>query len=126
MEIENTPIPAWHQIVKNRDLSRLAEIIDDEAVFFSPVMHTPQVGKELVIMYLAAAGSVLLNGTFRYVREIIGERDAFLEFIAEIDGITINGVDIIKWNEAGMITEFKVMIRPLKAIAKMQEMMATK
>lgn len=124
MDIQKTPIPAWHKIINDRDLSGLSGILADEVVFFSPVMHTPQAGKALAALYLSAAGSILLNGTFRYVREIIGEHDAVLEFTADLDGVIINGVDIIKWNDAGKIIEFKVMLRPLKAIAKIQEKMA--
>jgi hypothetical protein len=74
-------------------------------------------------MYLAAAFKVLGNETFRYVRELRSERDAVLEFELEIDGISINGVDMIKWNDAGRVTEFKVMLRPLKAVNLIHEKM---
>ena len=82
----------------------------------SPVVHTPQRGKAITKLYLAAAFKVFFNPSFRYVREIIGPTDAMLEFETEINGISVNGVDIIKWNPDGKITEFKVMLRPLKAI----------
>lgn len=118
------PIIAWHQIVADRDMSGLSDILADDVVFHSPVIHTPQPGKALTIMYLTAAAGLLLNGTFRYVREVIGPEDAVLEFMAEIDGITINGVDLIKWNADGKIVEFKVMIRPLKAIDTIRQKMA--
>jgi hypothetical protein len=75
-------------------------------------------------MYLAAAFQVFINPTFRYVREIVGNTDAMLEFETEIDGVLVNGVDIIKWNEAGRIVEFKVMLRPLKAINLIHQRMA--
>ncbi len=75
-------------------------------------------------MYLAAAFQVLCNPTFRYVREIVGSTDAMLEFETEIEGVSVNGVDIIKWNEAGQIVEFKVMLRPLKAINLIHQHMA--
>ncbi|MBI5279554.1 MAG: nuclear transport factor 2 family protein [Burkholderiales bacterium] len=110
------PIAAWHRIAKRQDTAGLNALLDDEAVFVSPVVHAPQRGKKLAFMYLAAAFQVFFNPTFRYVREIVGPTDAMLEFETEIDGIVVNGVDIIKWNEAGRIVEFKVMIRPLKAI----------
>lgn len=93
-------------------------------VFYSPVVHTPQVGKAITAAYLTAALHVLGNESFRYVREVIGPSDAVLEFESEIDGIVINGVDIIKWSADDKITEFKVMIRPLKAINLIHEKMA--
>jgi hypothetical protein len=85
-------------------------------VFHSPVVHTPQAGRAVTTQYLAAAFQVFFNASFRYVREVIGPRDAVLEFQVEIDGITVNGVDMIRWKDEGRITDFKVMIRPLKAI----------
>jgi len=118
------PITAWHQVVKDRNLARLDTLLDNEAVFVSPIVHTPQRGKKLAIMYLAAAFDVFLNPTFRYVREIVGDSDAMLEFETEIDDVLVNGVDIIKWNESGRIVEFKVMIRPLKAIGLIHQRMS--
>ncbi|MGD9631189.1 MAG: nuclear transport factor 2 family protein [Pyrinomonadaceae bacterium] len=120
-------IENWHNIVLTRDASGLGELLADDVVFYSPVVHTPQVGKAITSVYLSAAVQVFGNGSFRYVREIIGESDAVLEFETEIDGVTVNGVDMIKWNADGKITEFKVMIRPLKAVnvihQKMGEML---
>lgn len=75
-------------------------------------------------MYLGAAFRVFCNPTFRYIREIVGESDAMLEFETEIDGILVNGVDIIRWNAAGQIVDFKVMLRPLKAINVIHQKMA--
>lgn len=124
MDTPSNPIATWHKIVADRDLSGLADILADDVVFHSPVIHTPQSGKALTIMYLSAAAGLLLNGTFRYVRELVGSEDAALEFVSEIDGITINGVDLIKWNADGKIIEFKVMIRPLKAIDTIRQKMA--
>jgi hypothetical protein len=106
----------WHQLVKSRNTSGLADLVADDAVFHSPVVHTPQRGRPLTVMYLSAAFQVFFNSTFRYVREIVGDRDAALEFEVEIDGIRVNGVDMISWNDDGMITDFKVMLRPLKGI----------
>ncbi|MDI1242572.1 MAG: nuclear transport factor 2 family protein [bacterium] len=124
------PLQSWHNIVRTRDSSALGEILADDVVFYSPVVHTPQVGKAVTTMYLSAAVHVFGNESFRYVREIIGESDAVLEFETEIDGIIVNGVDMMKWNDAGQITEFKVMIRPLKAInliyQKMGDMLPAK
>jgi hypothetical protein len=110
------PIAVWHRLVKTQDAAGLDALLDDEAVMHSPVVHSPQCGKKITAMYLGAALQVFFNPTFRYVREIIGSNDAMLEFETEIDGILVNGVDIIKWNEAGRIVDFKVMVRPLKAI----------
>lgn len=114
----------WHQLVRARDAAALDALLDDDAVFHSPVVHTPQRGRRLVAMYLGAALHLLGNPTFRYVREVVGERDAVLEFECEIDGVLVNGVDIIRWNDAGLIVDFKVMLRPLKAIQLVQERMA--
>jgi hypothetical protein len=117
-------IEAWHQILKQRNVRGLDALLDDNAVFHSPVVHTPQVGKAITRKYLAAAFHVFFNDTFRYVRELRSEHDAVLEFELELDGIHINGVDMIKWNEAGRITEFKVMLRPLKAVNLIHQKMA--
>ena len=118
------PIDIWHRLVNERNPSGLDALLDTDAVFLSPVVHTPQRGKKLTAMYLAAAFQVFFNPTFRYVREITGPNDAMLEFETEIDGVLVNGVDIIKWNEAGRIVEFKVMLRPLKAINLVHQRMA--
>jgi hypothetical protein len=88
------------------------------------VVHTPQVGKAITKKYLAAAFHVFFNESFRYVREVSARRDAVLEFEVELDGIIVNGVDMIAWNEAGKITEFKVMLRPLKAVNLIHQKMA--
>lgn len=109
-------IEKWHETVRTRDAGGLDELLADNVVFYSPVVHTPQIGKAITAMYLTAAVHVFGNESFRYVREVVGENDAVLEFETEIDGILVNGVDMIKWNDTGQITEFKVMVRPLKAI----------
>lgn len=113
----------WHAILADRDIARIDELLAEDAVFHSPIVHTPQKGKALVKLYLTAAFHVLFNASFRYVREVVGESDAVLEFAAEVDGIQVNGVDMIHWNEAGEIADFKVMIRPLKAINLMHALM---
>jgi hypothetical protein len=118
------PIQLWHKVAKERDVKGLGELLADEAVFYSPVVHTPQRGKAITQKYLAAAFQVLFNESFRYVRELAGDRDAVLEFEVVIDGINVNGVDLIKWNEAGKIIEFKVMLRPLKAVNLIHQKMA--
>jgi hypothetical protein len=117
------PVAAWHAVAQSRDPAQLDALLADDAVFLSPVVHKPQVGKAITAKYLTAAFHVFFNPSFRYVREVVGPRDAVLEFEVEIDGIAVNGVDMLKWNEAGRIVEFKVMIRPLKAIQLIHEKM---
>lgn len=117
-------IVRWHRLVNERDVAGLDTLLADDAVFHSPVVHTPQVGKAVTRAYLAAALAVFVNDSFRYRRELYGEYDAMLEFELELDGIAINGVDMIRWNAQGRITEFKVMLRPLKAVTLIHEKMA--
>ena len=119
-----TPLAAWHRLVVTPDAAALDDLLADDAVFHSPVVHTPQRGKALTAAYLTAAFDVLSNDSFRYVREIVGASDAMLEFEVELDGIRVNGVDLIAWNADGKIVDFKVMIRPLKAIDVVQRRMA--
>ena len=118
------PIDKWHELVRTGDAAGLDEILADEVVFHSPVVHTPQVGKEITSKYLSAAFFVFKQPSFRYIREIRGDRDAMLEFQVEIEHLLVNGVDIIKWNDEGKITDFKVMIRPLKAVNLIHQLMA--
>jgi ketosteroid isomerase-like protein len=120
--IENT-IAAWHKLAKERDAAGLDRILAENVVFHSPVVHTPQAGKPITTLYLTAALHVLNNDTFQYLREVISGNSAVLEFLTVIDGISINGVDMITWGEDGRITDFKVMIRPLKAINLVHKMM---
>jgi len=115
----------WHAYMEGgSDPAILHALLADDAVFHSPVVHTPQVGKKVVMAYLVAAAHVLGNDSFRYVRELVDGNEMMLEFVTELDGTHINGVDIIRFNDAGLISDFKVMVRPLKAINKVWEMMA--
>jgi hypothetical protein len=118
------PLETWHRLVRTQDASGLNALLADDAVFYSPVVHAPQRGRKLAARYLGAAFQVFFNPTFRYVREIAGASDAMLEFETDIDGVQVNGVDLIKWNGAGQIVEFKVMLRPLKAINVIHQRMA--
>lgn len=115
----------WHAYMQGgSDPALLSDLLADDAVFHSPVVHTPQAGKAKVMAYLVAASHVLGNDSFRYVRELVDGDEMMLEFVTELDGISINGVDIIRLNGEGKISDFKVMVRPLKAINKVWEMMA--
>jgi len=109
-------IEEWHRIVRERDIDALDDLLADDVVFHSPVVHTPQRGRPITAMYLAAAVVVFGNESFRYVREWRASHEAVLEFLVTIDGIEVNGVDMIRWDDSGRIVEFKVMLRPLKAI----------
>ena len=117
-------IQAWHHFVQSRAPAKLEALLADDVVFHSPVVHKPQPGKALTMGYLMAAVAVLGNDSFRYLREIVGERHAALEFSTVIDGVEINGVDLIEWNDAGQIVDFKVMVRPLKALNTLHALMA--
>ena len=124
------PIEQWHALVTGGNPAEgLDALLDDNCTFWSPVVHTPQEGKMLTTMYLMGAVAVFKSTPFTYVREVIGETDAVLEFVTEVDGITFNGVDMIRWDpSSGKIVDFKVMLRPLKAVnmmhKKMGEMLA--
>jgi ketosteroid isomerase-like protein len=124
------PIQAWHRLVQDRNVRGLDALLADDVVFHSPVVHAPQRGKQITAQYLSAAFHVFFNDSFRYVREVVGSHDAVLEFQVEIDGVQVNGVDMIRWNGEGRIVDFKVMLRPLKAInlihQKMAEMLAAR
>jgi ketosteroid isomerase-like protein len=109
-------LAVWHDLVQSRNTRGLRDLLADDVVFHSPVVHTPQIGKAVTTQYLSAAFHVFFNETFRYVREVVGPNDAVLEFQVTIDGIAVNGVDMIAWNADGRITDFKVLVRPLKAI----------
>ena len=118
------PIEAWHRVARERDAAALPALLAEDVVFHSPVVHTPQRGRAIVALYLGAAFKLLANPGFRYVREIVGEREAMLEFETEVEGLQVNGVDIIRWDAEGRIADFKVMIRPLKAINLVHQHMA--
>jgi SnoaL-like domain len=124
------PIQAWHRLVQDRNVRGLDALLADDVVFHSPVVHAPQRGKQITAQYLSAAFHVFFNDSFRYVREVVGSHDSVLEFQVEIDGVQVNGVDMIRWNGEGRIVDFKVMLRPLKAInlihQKMAEMLAAR
>jgi predicted SnoaL-like aldol condensation-catalyzing enzyme len=117
-------LEGWHAYMQSGGNAEiLSALVADDAVFHSPVVHTPQEGKAKVMAYLLAAAQVLGGEQFRYVREMIDGDNALLEFTTELEGIHINGIDLIRFDEAGKIVDFKVMVRPLKAVNKLWEMM---
>ena len=116
-------IHKWHEVIESDDLKMLDEIIADDAVFSSPVVFKPMEGKEITMMYLHAAGQSFNMVKFKYTKEIHDDMNSVLEFETYIDDISVNGVDMIEWNEDGKISNFKVMIRPFKAVQKVQEKM---
>jgi hypothetical protein len=114
----------WYDYMKSHDHKALWDLLHLDAVFESPVVHTPQRGREITFKYLAAAEKVLGGAGFKYVGEWLSDTGAVLEFENEIEGIRINGVDIITFNDDGsLITQFKVMVRPLKAINLLHRLM---
>ncbi len=117
-------IAAWHRVVEARDPALLDALLADDCVFRSPAVHTAQEGKQVTTGYLSAAMRVL-GPTLTYQREWYAEDSAVLQFEAEIDRLTVDGIDMITWGEDGQITEFAVMVRPVKALHKLMELMAT-
>ena len=123
MTLAKDLIHKWHEVVGSDDLSLLDKIIAEDAVFSSPVVFTPMEGKQITMMYLHAAGDSFNMEKFKYTKEIHDGMNSVLEFETYIDEISVNGVDIIEWNEEGKIVNFKVMIRPFKAVQKVQQKM---
>ena len=113
----------WYAYTKSHDTKALWDLLHPDAVFESPVVHTPQRGREITFKYLASAGKVLGGPGFAYLGEWRSENGAVLEFENEIEGIKLNGVDIITFDHDGRITHFKVMVRPLKAINLLHRLM---
>ena len=117
-------IDAWMSYFDSHDHSLLADMLHDDVMFTSPVVYTPQQGKAITTAYLTAAGETLGGDEFRYVRVFdCGDR-AVLEFETMMSGKYVNGVDIIEWDEDGLITDFKVMVRPLQAMQTVHAAMA--
>lgn len=122
MSVE-APLKQWHKILEERNVEGLKDLLADDAVMVSPVLFKPQEGKDITHMYLTAALHVFGNETFRYKREFTNDNGAVLEFETEIEGILVNGVDMITFNDEGKISEFRVMVRPLKGLNKIHEKM---
>ena len=109
----------------------LHELLDDDVVFYSPIVYTPQRGKAITMLYLQAASQTLPGeksssgeSGFRYTKQVLAGDAAVLEFETTVEGKYVNGVDIIRCNEAGRIVEFRVMIRPLQAVNLVHQQMA--
>jgi hypothetical protein len=109
-------IARWTSIIENGRTDELDALIAEDAVFFSPAVFTPQEGRQKTLMYLKAAVKVFGTNDFRYVEQWFKDQSAILEFAATIDGIYVNGIDMIHWNDQEQIVSFKVMLRPLKAL----------
>jgi hypothetical protein len=129
-------IEKWHQHMRGQLPGGLDELLDDDCVFLSPIVYTPQQGKAITKMYLEAAGQTLpgdkgadgggsggSGGGFRYTKEVLAGHTAVLEFETTVQGKYVNGVDIITCNDEGRIVEFRVMIRPLQAVNLVHEQM---
>ena len=125
MSIAAKGLKHWHEVAEGgSQIDALTAILHPDAVFHSPVVHTPQKGRAIVTAYLSAAGQTLGNDSFQYLREVVDGDTAVLEFQTEMDGIMVNGIDMITFDDEGKITDFKVMVRPLKAVNKVWDMMA--
>ena len=115
----------WHTFLETRNPKILFELLSEDVVFHSPIVWAPQEGKQITILYLMAALEVFgsENSNFTYVKQVIDKNNFFLEFTTVIDGVTVNGIDMIEVNDDDKIVSFKVMIRPLKAVNKVHEKM---
>ena len=114
----------WHEGLTSNDPKLLDEILDESCVFTSPIVFKPIEGKEMSKLYLMGAGQTFDMDRFEYIRELVDGLDSVLEFETYIGDISVNGVDIIRWNDEGKIIDFKVMIRPLQAIGALQKKMS--
>ncbi|MCW2730841.1 MAG: hypothetical protein JWR13_1657 [Mycobacterium sp.] len=118
-------IERWHQFIDgDHDRAVLEALLDDDAVFYSPAVFSPQKGRQKTTTYLVAAAKLFGGTDFHYVQEWVGERSAVLEFAATIDGIYVNGIDMIAWNDDEKIVSFKVMMRPFKGLQVIMPKMA--
>jgi ketosteroid isomerase-like protein len=109
-------IARWTSIIENGRIDELDALVADDAVFFSPAVFTAQEGRRKTLMYLKAAATVFGDTDFHYVEHWYSEQSAILEFAATIEGIYVNGIDMIHWIDDEQIVSFKVMLRPLKAL----------
>ncbi|HMQ27283.1 MAG TPA: nuclear transport factor 2 family protein [Acidimicrobiales bacterium] len=139
-------IQRWHAHLRGELPGGLDELLHDDVVFYSPIVFTPQEGKAITSLYLAAAGQALPGeggggiadggegggdgvaerpaGAFRYTKKVLSGDTAVLEFETTVEGKYVNGVDIIRCDADGKIVEFRVMIRPLQAVNAVHQQMA--
>jgi SnoaL-like domain len=117
-------IQRWLDVIKHHRPEDIEALLAEDAVFSSPAVFKPQEGRATTLAYLTAAAKLLGTDDFRYVGQWYGENSAVLEFVTELDGIQVNGVDMIHWNDDQKITEFKVMLRPFKALTTVMPKMA--
>jgi hypothetical protein len=116
-------IDRWHAHLTGESAEGLDDLLADEVVFYSPIVFTPQRGKDITTMYLTAAKQTLGAGDFRYTKQVLAADTAVLEFETTLEGKYVNGVDIIRCDDSGRIVEFRVMIRPLQAVNAVHEQM---
>jgi len=117
-------VQRWIEIIESGRTAELDALLADEAVFFSPAVFTPQEGRAKTVLYLEAAAKVFGDSDFHYVEQWYNNQSAILEFAATIDGIYVNGIDMIHWNDEARIVSLKVMLRPLKALQTIMPAMA--
>jgi hypothetical protein len=118
-----SPLRLWHAVVTTQDPALLDDLLADEVVFKSPAVFAPQEGKALTASYLSAALEVL-GPSLRYVSQWHDQASAVLEFEADLDGVFVQGVDLLRWNTEGKLVSFTVMVRPLRGLQKLVELMA--
>jgi SnoaL-like domain len=116
------PLQSWHAVVESGDPARLDALLADEVVFQSPAVFAPQEGKALTARYLRGALAVL-GPSLRYVQQWHNDGSAVLEFEANLDGTYVQGVDILRWNTDGRLVNFTVMVRPMRGLQKLVELM---
>jgi SnoaL-like domain len=115
-------VQAWHAVVQSRDPALLDDLLADDVVFRSPAAFAPKPGKDLTVRFLSSAIEVL-GPSLRYVAEWYDQSSAVLEFEAELDGMYVHGVDILRWNDDGKLISFTVMVRPMSGLQKLVEQM---
>jgi ketosteroid isomerase-like protein len=119
----SAPLARWHAVLAARDAAAVPGLLAPDAVFRSPAVFKSQEGQDLVTAYLTAAMAVL-GDHFNYQREWTGPDSAVLEFVSQVDGREVHGIDMITWNGAGLITDFTVMVRPFSALQALMGAMA--
>jgi hypothetical protein len=124
MSEQPAALRSWHAVAESRDLALLDPLLADEVEFRSPAVFAPQQGKALTARYLSAA-IVVLGPSLRYVGEWYDDHSAVLEFEAELDGVYLQGVDMLRWNGDGLLVSFTVMVRPMRGLQKLIERMAS-